>query len=81
MQDLEIDVALYSETSLKRHMRFFIPNHDIYRTDCEKRHEGWTTFAILKGIPHMRRITFPLGGLLMWLPTESMSEVKTLTLT
>jgi hypothetical protein len=62
-------------------MRFFIPNCDIYQTDREDRHEGWTTFAVLKGIPHMLRLTSPQGeGVLKWLPTQSMSEVKILTL-
>jgi hypothetical protein len=34
LQDLHIqDVALLSETHLKPHERFFIPNHHFYRTD------------------------------------------------
>jgi hypothetical protein len=32
LQDLHIDVALLSETHLKPHERFFIPNYHIYRT-------------------------------------------------
>jgi hypothetical protein len=33
LQDLHIDVTLLSETHLKPHERFFIPNYHIYRTD------------------------------------------------
>jgi hypothetical protein len=32
LQDLEIDMVLFSETQLKPHMRYYIPNYDIYRT-------------------------------------------------
>jgi hypothetical protein len=37
LQDLLIDVALFSETRLKPHERFSIPNFHLYRTD---RHPG-----------------------------------------
>jgi hypothetical protein len=33
LQDLHIDVALFSVTYLKSHERFFIPNYHFYRTD------------------------------------------------
>jgi hypothetical protein len=33
MQDLHMDVALFSETHLKLHERFFTPNYHFYRTD------------------------------------------------
>jgi hypothetical protein len=33
LQDLYIDVALLSETHLKPHKRFFIPNYHFYQTD------------------------------------------------
>jgi hypothetical protein len=33
MQDLKVDVALFSETQLKPHMRFYIPNYHIYHND------------------------------------------------
>jgi hypothetical protein len=33
MQDLKIDLALFTETHLKPHMRFYIPNYHIYRND------------------------------------------------
>jgi hypothetical protein len=32
LQDLHIDVALLSETHLKPHQRFFIPNYNFYPT-------------------------------------------------
>jgi hypothetical protein len=32
LQDLHIDVVLLSETHLKRHERFFIPNYHFYQT-------------------------------------------------
>jgi hypothetical protein len=33
LQDLHTDVALLSETNLKPHERFYIPNCHFYRTD------------------------------------------------
>jgi hypothetical protein len=45
-------VALFPETQLKSHNRFFIPNYFIYQTGrfhCRK--EG-TDLAVRKGIPH-----------------------------
>jgi exonuclease III len=30
LQDLKTDVALFSETHLKPHMRFYIPNYDFF---------------------------------------------------
>jgi hypothetical protein len=50
LQDLRIDVALFSETHLKTHMRFYIPNYDIYQTDRHDGHkDGWQ--LQLKGRP------------------------------
>jgi hypothetical protein len=40
LQDLKVDVALFSETHLKSHMRFCIRNYDIYRTDGEDGHKS-----------------------------------------
>jgi hypothetical protein len=40
MQDLKIDVALFSETHLKPHMRLYIPNYHIYRNDRQEGHKG-----------------------------------------
>jgi hypothetical protein len=33
LQDLYIDVAVFSVTYLKPHYRFFIPNYEFYLTD------------------------------------------------
>jgi hypothetical protein len=52
LQDIKIDVALFSETYLKHHMRFYIPNYGFYRTDHEDGHKGETAVAVKKGIPH-----------------------------
>jgi hypothetical protein len=52
LEDLKINVALFSETHLKPHMRFYIPNGDFYRTDHEDGHKGGTAVAVKKGIPH-----------------------------
>jgi hypothetical protein len=52
LQDFKIDEALFSETHLKPHERFYIPKHDIYRTDRGDRHNGGTVFAVKKTIPH-----------------------------
>jgi hypothetical protein len=43
LQDLHIDVALFSETHLKPHERFFILYYHFYLTDC---------FLGRKGIAH-----------------------------
>jgi hypothetical protein len=43
LQDLHIDVDLLSETLLKPHERFFIPNYHVYRTE---------RFPGRNGIPH-----------------------------
>jgi hypothetical protein len=52
MQDLYIDVALPSETHLKPHERFFIPNYHFYPANCCPGRKGGTVIAIRKGIPH-----------------------------
>jgi hypothetical protein len=52
MQDLKIDVPLFSETHLKPHMRFYIPNYHIYRNDRVDGNKGGTSVAVKKGIPH-----------------------------
>jgi hypothetical protein len=43
LQDLYIDVVLLSETHLKPHERFFIPNYHFHRTD---RFPGNKAFSI-----------------------------------
>jgi hypothetical protein len=59
LQDLQIDVALISETHLKPHDRFHIQNCHFYRIDREPERKGGTTVAVKKGIPHMR-VDLPL---------------------
>jgi hypothetical protein len=52
LQDLSADVALFSETYLKPHERFFIPNLNFYRTDRHPGRKGGTAVAVRKGNPH-----------------------------
>jgi hypothetical protein len=52
MQDLKIDVALFTDTHLKPHMRYYIPNYHIYRNDRQDGYKGGTAVAVKKGIPH-----------------------------
>jgi exonuclease III len=52
LQDPQIDVALFSETRLKPHERFFIPNYHFYRTDRHSGRKVGTVVAVRKGIPH-----------------------------
>jgi exonuclease III len=52
LQDLHIDVALFSETHLKPHKRFYIPNYHFYRIDRHPERKGGTAVAVRKGISH-----------------------------
>jgi exonuclease III len=52
LQDLHVDVALFSETHLKPHEKFVIPNYFFYRTDRYPGRKGGTAVAVRKGIPH-----------------------------
>jgi exonuclease III len=52
LQDLSIDVALFSETYPKPHERFFITNYHVYRMDRCPGRKGGTAVAGRKGIPH-----------------------------
>jgi hypothetical protein len=52
IQDLYIDVALFSETHLKLHERFFISNYHVYRTDRHPGRKGGTDVGIRRGVPH-----------------------------
>jgi hypothetical protein len=46
-------VALLSETHLKPHERFFIPNYHFYHTDDSfPGRKGRTVVSVRKGIPH-----------------------------
>jgi hypothetical protein len=53
LQDLHIDVALFSETRLKPHGRFHIQNYHFYRIDREPERKAGTAVAVRKGIPRM----------------------------
>jgi hypothetical protein len=52
LQDLYIDVALLSETYLKTHESFCIPNYKFHRTDRFPGRKGGSALAVRKGIPH-----------------------------
>jgi hypothetical protein len=52
LQELHIDVPLLSETHLKPHERYYIPNYHFYHTDCFPGRKGGTAVAVRKGIPH-----------------------------
>jgi hypothetical protein len=52
LEDLNIDVTLFSETKLKPHMRSYIQNCNIYRTEGEDGHKGETAVAVKKDIRH-----------------------------
>jgi hypothetical protein len=45
-------LALISQTHLKSHETFFIPNYHFCRTDRFQRRTGGTAVAVRKGIPH-----------------------------
>jgi hypothetical protein len=45
-RDLHVDVALFSETHLKPHERYFIPNFHLYRTDRYPGRKGGTAVAV-----------------------------------
>jgi hypothetical protein len=52
LQDLHVDVALFSETHLKPHERFFISNYHFYRNDSHPGGKGGTSVAVRRGVPH-----------------------------
>jgi hypothetical protein len=52
LNDLKTDVTLFSETHLKSHTRFCVPDYDIYRTDPEDGHKDRTAVVVKKGVPH-----------------------------
>jgi hypothetical protein len=60
LQDLHIDVALFSETHLKPE-RFYIQNFHFYRTDRYPGRKGGTAVAVRRGIPHNHVDLPPLG--------------------
>jgi hypothetical protein len=53
LQNLRTDVALFSETHLKPHERFFIPNFHFYQTEHHPGIKSGTTVSVRKGVPHI----------------------------
>jgi hypothetical protein len=51
-QDLHIDVALFSETRLKQHDRFYVPIYYLYLIHRHQERRGGTASAVRKYIPH-----------------------------
>jgi hypothetical protein len=51
LQGLRIDMALFSETHLKPHERFVIPNCHVYRIDRYPGIKGGTALTVRNGIP------------------------------
>jgi hypothetical protein len=60
LQDLHIDVALFSETHLKPHERFSIQNYHFYRNDRKPGRKGGTAVAVKNSIPHNHVDLLPL---------------------
>jgi exonuclease III len=63
LQEQRINVALFSETHLKPHERFYIPNYQFYRTHLFPGIKGGTAVAVKKGIPHNHVDLTPLNSL------------------
>jgi hypothetical protein len=53
-QGLHIDVALLTETYIKPHEKFLIPNFHFHRTDPFRGRKGGTASADRKCIPHKK---------------------------
>jgi hypothetical protein len=51
LQDLKIDLTLFTETHLKPYMRFYIPNYHIYGNYRLEGNKGGTAVAVKEGIP------------------------------
>jgi hypothetical protein len=56
-------VVLLSQTHLKPHERFYIPNYQLYRTDRFLGIKGGTAVAVKKGIPHSHVDLPPIDSL------------------
>jgi hypothetical protein len=52
LQEQRIDVALLSETHLKPHERFYIPNYQVYQADRFPGIKGGTAVAVKIGVRH-----------------------------
>jgi hypothetical protein len=48
LQDIHIHVALFSETHLKPHERFSVPNYNFYRIDRHPGMKGGDAVAVRK---------------------------------
>jgi endonuclease/exonuclease/phosphatase family metal-dependent hydrolase len=60
LQDLHVNVALFSKTHLKRHERLFISNYHFYRTDRHPDRKGGTLATVRRGVPHNHVDLLPL---------------------
>jgi hypothetical protein len=58
LQDVKIDMALFSLIHMKPHMRAYIPNYDTCQTDRQDGHKGGTAIVVKERIPHAP-INFP----------------------
>jgi hypothetical protein len=52
LQDLHVDVALFSETHLKPYEKSFISNYLFYRTDHHPGRNGGTAVVVRRRVPH-----------------------------
>jgi exonuclease III len=52
LQDLHIDMALFSETHLKPYEKFYIPNYHFYWIALHPGRKGGTAIAVWKGFSH-----------------------------
>jgi exonuclease III len=52
LQDLHLDVVLFSESHVKPQEWFFISNYHFYRTDCHPGRKGRAAVTVRKGVPH-----------------------------
>jgi exonuclease III len=50
LQDLRLDAALFSETNLKPHERYFLPNYHVYSVNCYQGRKGRNAVTVRKGI-------------------------------
>jgi hypothetical protein len=52
LQELHVDVALFSETHLKFHERSFISNYHFYRPNRHHGRKGGTAVVVKRGVPN-----------------------------
>jgi hypothetical protein len=60
LQDIHIDVALFSDMNLKPHEGLFIPDYNFYRIDRHPGIKGGIAVSVRKGIPYSRENLPPL---------------------